>query len=488
MSQPHMTHEERLFRAGELNGMLTRMEDELGVTIDPDGTRPSFDNGKWTARSREEYEWGLEELNEHQTAIRRHDRQTAELMRAADQPGGRESGVHLPPPDRDPGIRRHPAMPAGPDYDRARRHIDSHVRSGLLPGHAAEKATNLIEKGRPLERAVAARWAATAGDPHYLQAFAKLCADPVRGHLMWNHQEQEAYQRVEETRAMSLSDPSGGFMVPLTLDPSIMLTSAGSINPLRRISRVVQTASDQWQGVTSAGVTAEWKAEAAEAADAAPTLAGPSISVHFGDAFVPYSYEVGMDAVNFTQELVVLLVDAADQLQATAYTTGTGTGQPKGIVTALAGTGSIVTSAATDVFNTAGVDVYATQNALPARFSARAQWCAHIATINAMAKMETSAGARLFPEIGEGRLLSKPLNELSNLDGVVNATQENYILAYGDWTAGFVIVDRIGTTVELVPQLMGANRRPTGQRGLIMWFRTGADAPVINAFRLLNVT
>jgi predicted phage gp36 major capsid-like protein len=51
-----------------------------------------------------------------------------------------------------------------------------------------------------------------------------------------------------------------------------------------------------------------------------------------------------------------------------------------------------------------------------------------------------------------------------------------------------VIVDRIGNTLELIPNLVGANRRPTGQRGALLWFRTGSDSVVDNAFRLLNVT
>jgi hypothetical protein len=32
------------------------------------------------------------------------------------------------------------------------------------------------------------------------------------------------------------------------------------------------------------------------------------------------------------------------------------------------------------------------------------------------------------------------------------------------------------------------NRRPTGQRGALLWFRTGSDVVVTNAFRLLNAT
>jgi HK97 family phage major capsid protein len=188
--------------------------------------------------------------------------------------------------------------------------------------------------------------------------------------------------------------------------------------------------------------------------------------------------------VNFSEEVTRLLVDGADQLMATAYTTGSGSGQPTGIITALPG-GSLVASATTDTF--ARADVYNVQNALPPRFSANAQWCAGLPIINTMSQFETTAGARLFPELSDGRLLNKPINELSNMDSVINATQDNKILLYGDFS-NLVIVDRIGSTVELIPNLVGANRRPTGQRGLFLWFRTGSDSLVDNAFRCLNVT
>lgn len=381
--------------------------------------------------------------------------------------------------------------PVGPRRDAASRVIDAAVRSGTLHESAAEKAQHLVDHGMPNERALASRWASATGDPAYLSAFTKILADPVRGHLLWSGREQEAYQAVagvqSEFRAMSLTDANGGFMVPLTLDPAIHLTSAGSINPLRRIARVEQTISDQWTGITSAGATAEWKAEAAESADGSPAIDDQPIPVHFGDIFVPYSFEVGMDAVNFAAELSKVLADAADQLQATAFTTGTGTGQPKGFVTALAGTASEVNAAADDTF--AKGDVYNLQNQLPARFQPNASWQAPLPIINLMAQMETTAGARLFPELSEGRLLNRPMHENSNMDSTVTTTgaTSNFVLAYGDWREAFCIVDRVGTTLEIVPHLVGANRRPTGQRGAFMWFRTGSDALVTNAARLLDV-
>ena len=90
-----------------------------------------------------------------------------------------------------------------------------------------------------------------------------------------------------------------------------------------------------------------------------PTLAKPNIPVLLGDAFIPYSYEVGMEAINFLQELQKVLIDGAQQLQNTASTTGVGTTEPKGVITAIVGTASVVNSAGADVF--AKADVYNAQ-------------------------------------------------------------------------------------------------------------------------------
>jgi predicted phage gp36 major capsid-like protein len=50
----------------------------------------------------------------------------------------------------------------------------------------------------------------------------------------------------------------------------------------------------------------------------------------------------------------------------------------------------------------------------------------------------------------------------------------------------FVIVDRVGTSIDVIPHLFGAAQRPTGQRGFCMHFRTGSNVLVPDAFRLSN--
>ncbi|MEV6847623.1 phage major capsid protein [Actinoplanes sp. NPDC051411] len=377
--------------------------------------------------------------------------------------------------------------PAGGLKDAARRTLDVLVKTKALSDRGATLAETVLND--PKQQGLSARWVVAAGNPDYESAVMKMFADPQRGHMMWSPKEQAAYQQAEtlhrELKAMSTTDSAGGYMIPLTLDPAIMLTSDGSTNPLRQLARVVHTLTNGWQGVTSAGATAEWKAEAAEASDGSPVLDEAPIPVHAGDVDVPYSYEVEMDAVNFRSELASVMQDAANQLQAAAYTTGSGSGQPTGIITALAGTASEINSGGSEAL--AAADVFTLQNALPARFSPRAQWMANLATINTLRQMETTNGALKFPELADGRLLGRAMNENSNMDGSVNAaaTASNYLLVYGDFS-NFVIVDRLGSTIEILPGY-GANRRPTAQRHAFLFFRTGSDVTVANGFRMLDV-
>lgn len=369
-------------------------------------------------------------------------------------------------------------------YGEAKRVIDSNVKSGLLPDYAAEHATELVEKGRDEERSLAARWVKATGSPAYFGAFQKLFADPLKGHLLWTAEEADAYRHAKAIGAelkapLGTGATAGEELIPLSLDPAIMLTSDGSINPLRRVCRVVRTASNVWHGVTSAGSTAEWKAEHAQAADATPAVADLAIPVHFGDADVLYSYEIAMDALDFQANISRVAIDAAAQLQNTAFTTGSGSGQPAGIVTG-----------ATGVNNAAGAfvsaDVFTLQNSLPPRFQeGNAQWAANLAVINKMAQMETSNGHLMFPELREGRLLRKPLNELSNMSSDFATTGEKFLL-YADMSQ-FIIVDRIGTTVEILPNY-GAAGRPTGQRHFFLYFRTGSKVAIASAIRVLVKT
>lgn len=293
-----------------------------------------------------------------------------------------------------------------------------------------------------------------------------------------------------ERAAMSLTTANGGAMVPYVLDPSVMLTNSGVLNPMRQAARIETiVGANEWRGVTSAGVTAEWLGEGSQAADASPTFAQPAIPTFKGAAYLFGSYEVLADS-GFQGQVQRLIADAKDRLEGTAFTTGNGTTAPQGWVTGKVAAGSLVASAATDTFAVA--DVYSTQAGLAPRFrTSRAAWQANVSIINRIRQFDTGGGSSLWAQLGAGvpaNLLGNPIYETSDMDGTITALAENYVLGFADWEAAYVIVDRVGVEVYYDNLVMGANQRPTGQAGFFAFWRVGGEVVVPEAISLLNVT
>ncbi|MGO9355401.1 MAG: phage major capsid protein [Mycobacterium sp.] len=191
------------------------------------------------------------------------------------------------------------------------------------------------------------------------------------------------------------------------------------------------------------------------------------------------------DAPTLVSEIGKLLSDGMLQLLNVALTTGSGTGSPTGIVTALTGGSSLVNTATADTL-VAG-DVYNVQSSLGPRWQANARWAANLAILNKLRQFETSNGALVFPSLQNDppTLLGRPVHELSNMDGTLGGGAGNDpVLLYGDFS-NFVVSQRIGSAVELIPHLFGSSQRPTGQRGMYMYARYGSDSVNDAAFRLL---
>lgn len=348
--------------------------------------------------------------------------------------------------------------------ETAPRHVDDRARERM------DDLLHMDNRHAPL----IARHMLMTGSPEYHEEFQTYVAS--RGNYVG-----EAMRA-----AMSLTDAQGGYLVPFTLDPTIILTNAGAANPFRQISTIKTIATDTWNGVTSAGVTAEWTAEGTEAADASPTFGQPTITPKKADAWVFGSYEVLADS-GFASELGRLLADAKDRLEAAAFATAnTGATIPRGVVAAVAAvTASIVTSAATGAF--AVGDVYNTSDALRPRDASQASWVANKKIFSLTRRFDTAGGSSFWANLGMGipnQLLGQPTYEASAMTGVVTAGA-NVLLA-GNF-AEYYIVDRVGMAVMYDPIVKGSNGRPTGQGGWFAFWRVGADVVDASAFRLLQL-
>jgi HK97 family phage major capsid protein len=341
-----------------------------------------------------------------------------------------------------------------------------------LDDEGAKHATALVEKtGKAFGTAVA-RQMLTTGSPEYLAAFEAYLTDPGG---------------MSARAAMSLTAANGGYLVPFTLDPTIILTNAGSANPYRQVANVKTTTTNDWNGVTSAGVTAEWTAEGVESADASPTVGQLKITPQKADAYLFGSFEVLSDS-DFAQQLPELLADAKDRIEETAFAVGTGSGQPKGVIPA--GT-TLAAATGTAATGPTAADVYALQAALPARFRGpRAQnvWLANLNTINRLRNVPAFTGATTSIVNDSGpvpTMLGKPLLESTSVVGAF--ANGNKVLAYVD-ARQYFIVDRVGMSVVYDPIVLGANRRPTGQGAWYAFWRVGADISTATASRVLTLT
>ncbi|WP_121711752.1 phage major capsid protein [Streptomyces sp. E5N91] len=354
-----------------------------------------------------------------------------------------------------------------------------------LSADQQERAERLIRGDR---RGRIAQHILLTGSPEYARAFESLLANSGNPALL-DGDELDAYKLAEaHRRAMTLTDAAGGFLVPFTLDPTIILTNAGSANPFRQISSVRTITTDTWNGVSSAGVTAGWLAESDEVTDNSPTFGQPTITPHKAAAWVQGSFEVLADS-GFAAEVGPLLSDAKDNLEATAFATGDGTGKPKGVVTAVgAVSGSVVQSAAALSYTVD--DVYALDAALPPRHrnTANPSWVASKATINATRQFDDSGGSSFWANLGMGQpeqLLGAPIYESSSMSSALTTGASKPLLV-GDFRQ-FYIVDRVGMTMVYEPLVKGANGRPTGEAGWFCYWRVGSDVVNPDAFRLLNI-
>lgn len=431
------------------------------------------------------------EFDELEPAITELRAEIAQLERIANAPAqARETvGLTLHTPNREdplaPGVEyRSPAEVVA----SARRALEGGAVVELADEYRASALQVLRSvSGRPAD--VARRIIAT-GREDYRSAFGKIMGAEIRGQRA-NLTDAEA-QAVESVRAASLSDAAGGYAVPFVLDPTVILTGShnGMDNPWRAISRVVQTTADSWNGVTSAGVSASWDGEAAEVSDDAPTLGTLAIPVYKAQAFIPFSIEISQDWAGMEADFRMMLAVAKDDLERAAFASSAApSNAPTGLVYSLVGTASEVNAAGEAI---AVGDLYALVNALPARHRARSTWMGEITTANSIRQLDTAGGASMWVQLAAdvpGNLLGRPFVEEPFMDGSINpaVTANNYVLVLGDFSK-YIIADRVGLSVELVPHLFHtSNNRPSGQRGLYAYWRVGAKASDIDAFRLLDV-
>lgn len=342
----------------------------------------------------------------------------------------------------------------------------------------------------------AAEWAIVASDPLYASAFTKFLQDPQGAHRSWSDGETKAYSaahKFSQRASMAETSTHGSELIPTFLDPTIRLTNTGSQSDMRAFSQVYSTSTAVWNGVQSAGVNGEWVGELTEMADASPTFTSPSITAFKADVYVEASWELLGDTTVGAQ-LGLLFSDAKKRLEDTAWATGSGSGQPTGMITTLSTTTASKVSATTNgAFG--ALDVFATAQALPARYQDNAKWVFAPQIGIEMRKFALSSGnvsSAFWQDLGGGeppKLLGYPTGHSTGMTSSLSAStaSNDCILVIGDFRQGYVITDRVGSFLQTVPVVVGSSRRPIGATGFVYWWRTGGKLINPDAARVLIV-
>jgi HK97 family phage major capsid protein len=324
--------------------------------------------------------------------------------------------------------------------------------------------------------------------PEYRSAWAKYITG---NEAMMTNDERRARQAVEEARtALALADANGGYAVPALLDPSIIFTGSGTANPMRQVARIVTGMDDTWRGVTAGAITSSWDSEAIEVSDDGPTLGQATVVSHKAQAFVPFSVEIEGDWAGLAASMGELFQEGKDELETTAFATGNGTSdRPYGILTDLfAASGTVGVLPTTDgAFG--AIDVRLLFGSLGPRYRPQASFMGSIDVINEIRGFDTTGGLSNqtvdLTQPYNFAVLGRPVYENSGFPDFTGTTGAANILVAGDFR-NYVIFDRIGSRTELVPHLFATgSNRPSGQRGLLFWWRVGGKTVNTNAFRLL---
>ncbi len=265
------------------------------------------------------------------------------------------------------------------------------------------------------------------------------------------------------TKALSSgSDPAGGYVVMPEMDNNITRILYET-SPMRQIAEVKQIGTDQFERLqrvdTASSGWADRDESDSNAPSGTPTFKKLSVKVHKCWAEPLISQDLIDDAfIDIEAELTMSLTQSFELLENTAFISGTGVGQPRGLLTYNAGSWNPATPNSPDwgtieqinsgnatTLTYAGIInlVYGLKDG----YLARAKFLANRSTVGALRLMVDGIGNALWtPGFGSepALFMGYPIVRCADMPAVAASA---LALAFGDFSRAYMIVDRMGTRV-----------------------------------------
>lgn len=302
----------------------------------------------------------------------------------------------------------------------------------------------------------------------------------------------EGLRALEVQASMStLSDPDGGYLVPVELEHSIERLALDSV-AMRRIARSVTTRGEYKKPLSKGGSGGGWVTEMEDRTETdSPelTMFAPPMAEMYA---LPEVTQKLLDMSDFDVAtwLIEEINDVFVSVEGTGFISGDGVGKPKGllaydtIANASWAWGKIgyIASGHASLINDAD-KLISLQHAPKPVYRRNGTWLMNDATFETVRKFKDGDGNYLWrPGLAEGApdiLLGKPVEIDDNMPDIgANA----YPIAYGDFRRAYTIVDH-ATGIRLL-------RDPYTKKGFVKFYVTKRVAGGVSnhqAVKLLKI-
>lgn len=301
-----------------------------------------------------------------------------------------------------------------------------------------------------------------------------------------------------ERKAISVgTDPAGGFFVMPDTSAEI-IRFVNETSAMRSMADVRTIGTDAQEGKYRLGApTAAWIGEAeARSETGTPDYAKWRIEAHELYAWPEISLKALEDSsIDMEAELAAEVRDLFSRKEETAFFTGTGVGQPRGILTYGAGTPASTSldayrvvrqtnTGANGAFaSTSPGDIFHTIIGQTKRnFLGGARWVMNRETLAAVRKVKDGDGTYLWEKSFQANQPFTLLGYVVELAEDMPAIASNSLsIAFGDFRQAYRIVDRLGISVLVDPY--------TSTTGFVRYKtrrRVGGDVVNFEAFQLIK--
>lgn len=273
------------------------------------------------------------------------------------------------------------------------------------------------------------------------------------------------------------TDNQGGFVVPKTLQARV-LEMLKAQNVMRQISAVMQTASTELIPVEASKAQFTWMDEAAAFSETDLTFNQISIGAHKLGGMIKITDELLQDsAIDIASYITRKMVEAINDAEEVAFITGTGTKQPKGVITAA--TTGVTTASATAVTSDEVIDLF---YSLDGGYRSNAVWLMSDSFERELRKLKVGNDYLWQPALELGRpntILGRPVYT----SGAMPAFAKNAVpCAFGDFSR-YQIADRGGISVMRLNELFAGN----GLVGFRVFKRVDGQLLDTNAIKTLKI-